>query len=297
MPLHQLPRIRDPFILPHDDQFLLYGTTDPDPWSGSGTGFDYFISDDLKTWEGPFPAFRPPADFWATTQFWAPEVHSWAGRHWMFATFADDAGNRGTQVLVADDPRGPFTPWSDGPVTPAGWKCLDGTLHVDEAGDPWLVFCHEWLQAGEGSVYAQRLAHDLRDAVGERVLLFVATDAPWVRPHANGDTGHDSHAHITDGPFLVQLDDGALAMLWSSGSDNGYAVGAAISESGRIIGPWRHQPEPVYDRDGGHAMTFRAEGERLIALHQPNTAPSERLTIRRLVIDGSTLTTAPWGGL
>jgi hypothetical protein len=49
---------------------VLFGTTDPNLWGGPATGFDCYMSDDLIPWEGPIPAFRPPAGFWADTQFW-----------------------------------------------------------------------------------------------------------------------------------------------------------------------------------------------------------------------------------
>lgn len=290
MPHRSHIRIRDPFILTAECGYVLYGTTDETPWRGPAVGFDHYRSVDLEHWEGPFAAFRAPEGFWATTQFWAPEIHHFAGRYWMFATFADAAGNRGTQILVADDPTEMFEPWGDGPVTPAGWKCLDGTLHVDAEGKPSIVFCHEWLQAGEGAIYAQRLAADLRSAIGEPVCLFRASEAPWTRPFVNKDTGHDRVAYIADGPFLVE-EDGALLMLWSSGGDDGYAVGIAVSDSGTVLGPWRHEALPLVSRDGGHAMLIRdLEGRRLLAFHQPNDEPNERLTF--LHVGDSLLATA-----
>ena len=137
-------RMRDPFVLElASGGFVLFGTTDTNLWGGPATGFDCFTSDDLETWQGPIPAFRPPAGFWADTQFWAPEVHALDGRFYMFATFASSdptAGPRGVQVLVADDPTGPYLPWSDGPVTPRDVPCLDGTLFVDDDEAPWLVY-------------------------------------------------------------------------------------------------------------------------------------------------------------
>ncbi len=79
-------QIRDPFILPVPEEglYYLFGTTskrpfaiEPDAWDG----FDGYRSRDLQEWEGPFPAFRPAPGFWATTQFWAPEVHRYQGRY------------------------------------------------------------------------------------------------------------------------------------------------------------------------------------------------------------------------
>jgi beta-xylosidase len=183
-------QIRDPFIVQvkEEGKYYLYGTTDKRAWTGPGGGFECYCSADLAEWEGLFPAFVPPADFWATTQFWAPEVHRWGGRYFMFASFKADGMHRGTQVLAAAGPRGPFLPHSNGPVTPRDWECLDGTLFVDDAGKPWMVFCHEWVQVHNGQICAMPLTNDLRTAAAEPVLLFTASQAPWVvrsqRPRA-----------------------------------------------------------------------------------------------------------------
>jgi len=131
-------QIRDPFVLPMAEEgcYYLFGTTDRNAWDGPGTGFDTYRSRDLETWEGPFPAFRPEPGFWATTQFWAPEVHRYRGRFYLFASFKAPGVCRGTEILVADSPLGPFRPHSRGPVTPPQWECLDGTLVIDDAGKP-----------------------------------------------------------------------------------------------------------------------------------------------------------------
>ena len=85
-------QIRDPFVLPlpGKGRYLLFGSTDPNIWSGQGLGFDCFESRDLEDWHGPIPSFRPPPDFWSNTQFWAPECHPWKGRYYLFASFARD---------------------------------------------------------------------------------------------------------------------------------------------------------------------------------------------------------------
>lgn len=280
-------RIRDPFVLavPEERCYYLYGTTDENVWEGPGVGFDCYRSSDLVAWEGPMPAFRAGAGFWGTTQFWAPEVHFWRGRYFMFATFA--AGDvRGTQVLVAEHPAGPFVEFSDGPVTPTAWLCLDGTLHIDGDGEPWIVFCHEWLQAGDGGMYAQRLSADLRRALGAPVLLFRGGDAPWTAPLDSGSQ------FITDGPWL-RLVGGQLLMLWSSHSANGYAMGMARSESGSVVGPWTHDAVPLWDEDGGHGMIVDTlDGRTLLTLHRPNTSPLERAEFHALLERGGSIVLA-----
>nr|WP_239614718.1 glycoside hydrolase family 43 protein [Cohnella mopanensis] len=265
--------MRDPFVLKQESEgcYYLYGSTDPDIWKGKAIGFDVYKSRDLEEWEGPFPAFRPDADFWSDTNYWAPEVHAFGGKYYMFATFKAEGVCRGTQILVADQPLGPFRPHSDGPVTPHDWECLDGTLFVDEEGSPWIVFCHEWVQVKNGTVCASRLSPELDRAIGEPILLFSAQDAAWVDP-VKGGAGY-----VTDGPYAYRCDNGELLLLWSSFRQGRYAQGIARSTSGGILGPWVQEPEPIFENDGGHGMIFRTyEGKILLALHTPNSTPDER---------------------
>ncbi|MBN1285405.1 MAG: family 43 glycosylhydrolase [Anaerolineae bacterium] len=267
--------IRDPFVLPvmPEKQYYLYGTIGPQAWTNSALGIDHYTSPDLQSWEGPFPTFRPPTGFWADRNFWAPEVHVYRGRYYLFASFKAEGVCRGTQILAADGPQELFLPISDGPVTPHDWECLDGTLFVDADDQPWMVFCHEWIQVGDGEICALRLSEDLRSAIEQPYRLFRASEAPWTQElNSKGRKGY-----VTDGPWLHRLASGDLFMLWSSFGTGGYSVGVARSASGEILGPWRQVPEPLYAGDGGHCMVFRTfEGQPWLAFHRPNQSPDER---------------------
>ena len=256
-----------------EQQYYLYGTTGPEAWTDSASGTDYYTSIDLQNWEGPFSAFRPPEGFWADRNFWAPEVHAYRERYYMFITFKAENVCRGTQLLVADAPSGPFLPISQEPVTPRNWECLDGTLFVDSDDQPWIIFCHEWVQVGDGEICALRLRDDLATAIGQPQRLFQASEAPWaLEINSKGRKGY-----VTDGPWLHRLASGELIMLWSSFGLGGYTVGVARSTSGGIPGPWQQIPEPLYAGDGGHCMVFRTfDGQLRLALHRPNPSPDER---------------------
>ncbi len=271
--------LRDPFILPvpSEGRYYLYGTMGEYAWTRTAVGFDGYVSTDLQTWEGPFPVFRPPADFWADRNFWAPEVHFYRGQYFLFASFKAEGTCRGTQILTAASPRGPFFPVSAGPVTPPDWECLDGTLFVTEEGGTWMVFCHEWVQVGDGEICALPLRPDLTAASGGPVVLFRASEAPWVRQiQSKGRRGY-----VTDGPWLHRLPDGKLLLLWSSFGENGYAVGVARSASGRLRDPWLQDSQPLYHHDGGHGMTFRDfDGKHRLIFHRPNRHPDERPMLR-----------------
>ncbi|HOC70717.1 MAG TPA: glycoside hydrolase family 43 protein [Candidatus Hydrogenedentes bacterium] len=266
-------RIRDPFVLPVKETgvYYLYGTG----WPLGEPGFDAYKSRDLKHWEGPFSVFRSDKDYWGQKDFWAPEVHPYKGRYYMFATFSPKSdGYRGTAILVADSPEGPFLPHSEGPVTPPDWAALDGTLFIDDEAQPWMVFCHEWEQIGDGAICAIRLSEDLARSEGAPATLFHASAAVWV----NGAEFGNRKGLITDGPWLHRNQDGSLLMLWSSfGKDRQYMTAIARSASGKIIGPWAVSSSTIFEKDGGHAMLFQSfEGTQVLSLHQPNGKPKER---------------------
>lgn len=268
--------IRDPFLLVDsvNGVYYMFGTTrgvDNQNWIGDG--FDQYISRDMRRWQGPYPVFEPGPGFWGKGNFWAAECHEYRGKYYLFATIRGAVDSLlGTAIFVSDTPRGPFEEHSAGRVTPDTWQSLDGTLYVDEKGNPWMVFCHEWTQIGDGTMEAVRLTRDLKAAKGKPRTLFAASSAPWtvmIDP--------SKQAYVTDGPFLYRNRKGELLLLWSSFGKEGYAIGVARSQSGRITGPWEHFSEPLFARDGGHGMLFRTlDGELLLSIHQPNVLPAER---------------------
>ncbi|MDO5396627.1 MAG: glycoside hydrolase family 43 protein [bacterium] len=269
-------QIRDPYVLVHDGMYYLYGTTDKNCWSDKGTGFDSYRSSDLENWEGPFTAFRPDKDFWGDRHFWAPEVYYYEGKFYMFASFKSAEHCRATQVLVSDAPDGEFRLHSEKPLTPEGWECLDGTLWIED-GEPWMVFCHEWIQVIDGEMWAVRLKKDLSGTIGDPVLLFKSSQAPWTVGAKQRVNGEDCLAYVTDGPNLYRTEDGGLLMLWSCGGKKGYAIGMAKSSNGRIDGDWTHLDKLLFEENGGHGMIFTAlDGKKYVALHKPNKTPNER---------------------
>ena len=284
-------RIRDPFIVKDTDtkKYYMYAQKgnrmDREDWD-TIPGVEVYESSDLKTWYGPVEVFAFPEGFWADYQVWAPEVHVYKDKYYLFATFSSrdtlDAlspvgyklPRRATQVLVADKPKGPYEPFDNKPHTPWEWSSLDGTLWVED-GIPYMVFCHEWTQIQNGSMELIRLADDLSKPVTEPVTLFHAGEAAWVR-------GVSNDGKVTDGCFLYKTTGGQLIMIWSSFGVNQYAIGQVVSENGKIAGPWI-QSDLLFHENGGHGMILETfEGELLLIFHQPNTGPEERAQFYRL---------------
>lgn len=273
--------IRDPFVLVQDGKYYLYGTRGDTCW-GEADGFDCYIGEDLEEFQGPFEVFRKTDDFAPHMHYWAPEVHCYKGQYYMFATFYTDGVGRGTHVLKADNPLGPFMPFSEGSLTPAKWECLDGTLYVDQEGVPYLVFCHEWVQTGgNGTICYMRLSEDLKTAVSEPVCLFKASDAvPMVECFHHPSKGD---VYVTDGPFLYRGESGRLHMIWSSFTQGGYCVAVAHSDSNEITGHWTTEQDMLFTKDGGHGMIFTGrDGVKYLAIHSPNDTPLERPVFYRI---------------
>jgi len=269
-------QIRDPFVLKANNQYYLYGSTDINIWGqGTSKGFDVYTSKDLENWEGPYQAFYPGESYWGKDNFWAPEVHFYKDMYYMFATFRGENRKRGTAILKSSNPLGPFIPWSDGAVTPKEWMSLDGTFYIDLDGQPWIVFCHEWVQIKEGTICAMRLTEDMKSTFGEPIILLKSKDAPWSGEVYSKE--HNMSGWVTDGPNMHRLENGKLIMIWSCMSANGYTVGCAISENNDITGKWNQEQEPLFMNDGGHGMIFtQYNGQITLAIHYPNDTPNER---------------------
>ena len=265
-------RIRDPFILTDKENgcYYMYGTTALE--KGTLTARNTFLvykSYDLESFEEPKVIFNgSDIGFWADRDFWAPEVHKYNGKYYLFGSCKAEGKCRATQIFVCDTPDGIFKPISDKPVTPSDWECLDGTFFVED-GTPYMVFCHEWVQVKDGEIWAMPLTDDLSESAGEPTLLFRASDNENFSELGGVAPGN----YVTDGPFLYR-EGGKVKMIWSSYYKGRYLVLEAEADS--LLSEWRHRGSK-FDFDGGHAMLFETlEGKRMISLHRPNSADDER---------------------
>ena len=288
--------IRDPFVVvdKQSGTYYMYASSPQRGVDGKTLGgVAVYKSKDLKMWEGPKLVFTVPDDNWITGTVWAPEVHEYNGRYYLFATLNSDIEwkkqkqgwpkytFRSTQVFQALSPEGPFVPFSRFPHTPMDYMALDGTLWVED-GTPYMVFCHEWVQVVDGTMEVVQLKPDLSAPVGQPTILFNASSAPW--------TPEGRESYVTDGCFLFRTKTGKLLMIWSSFGLEGYAIGIAESKTGTIFGPWQQQPETLFSRDGGHGMIFRTlDGKLCLVLHQPNSGQAERAHFFELEDTGETL--------
>ena len=295
--------VRDPYILadPTTRTYYMYRSSSADNGKGKQLGgVEVLKSKDLKTWEGPVRVFTVPEDNWITGRVWAPEVHAYKGKYYLFATLNSDIQwkkkqegwtdytFRGTQIFHSDSPEGPFLPFARMPHTPMDRMALDGTLWVED-GTPYMIYCHEWVQVADGTMELVQLAPDLSAPAGSSLTLFCASSADW-------STGSEHPAplpksYVTDGCFLYTTKNGKLLMIWSSFMNGEYALGIAESVTGKVTGPWKQQETPLFSQNSGHGMIFKSfDGKLYITFHGPNSpSGAERAHIFELEDAGDTL--------
>ncbi len=266
----------DPSIMYENGKYYLSSFVCTPGGGNRELGYEVYESTNLYEWEGPYRAFtasecKVPA-FDGITNYWAPEICKYRGKYYIFATYRSKANNhRGCAVFRSDSPTGTYGLITNGHITPDTWDCIDNSLYVDENGDPWMVFVHEWtsLPDKKGTMCVSRMTDDLTSLTGEITTIFKATDAPW--NHQNG---------VTDGPHIYRFESGKLAMIWSGYYKNGYCIGVAYSENG-VRGPWVQEEKLLYGRgecdyrfgrEGGHGFLFKDEnGDLRMSFHGPNT--------------------------
>ncbi len=69
--------IRDPFILLFENTYYMYSSFD-------NAKVCYYKSKDLENWEFGDIVFEIPKKFWAYKDAWAPEVHEYKGKFYLF---------------------------------------------------------------------------------------------------------------------------------------------------------------------------------------------------------------------
>ncbi|NLN75463.1 MAG: family 43 glycosylhydrolase [Armatimonadetes bacterium] len=269
--------IRDPFIYcdKATGRCYLYGTGRT---SDGKRGFDVRETSDptLQTWSQLKPVWRKPDDFWGVWAYWAPEVFRYKDKFYLFATFEGPGRARAVQILAADSPRGPFHVHSPEPINGPEYFSLDGTLHIDKQGQPWMVYSREHVSIQDGEMRALRLKHDLTAPLEPLIdiLLFKASSAPYAASWRNKE---GQTCYLTDGPQMLRLSNGDLVLAWSTNNilpapvHWGYTVSIARSVGGDVEGPWVHEGI-LYNGFAGHGQIFRHPSMGLVlSVHQPNS--------------------------
>lgn len=266
--------IRDPFIYTENGIYYLLGTTGNDTWE-RGSDLVLYVSEDLQQFEKKC-VLVTDGSLSSYQNIWAPELHFYHGKYYLIVSvYRADLG-RGSLILVSDTLDESFTMLTGNYITPNGWGCLDATLFV-YANTPYLCFSNEWTTPvscdGDGSLFIAELKEDLTELIGNPKKIVSGKDSGIAVEISNEKT----KGYVAEGPWLYK-ENGKIVLLWSTIGKNGYTVVRSISKNG-VFGDYVYD-KILFDRDGGHCMCFTDyNGEKTLALHQPNTMPNERLRL------------------
>ncbi|MBE6590147.1 MAG: hypothetical protein E7643_08205 [Ruminococcaceae bacterium] len=273
-------RVRDPYILAENGIYYLYKTNIPHV----GTSIAVHTSRDLHEWsERPVTVYSLDTSTWKEGQLWAPEVHAWNGKYYLFVSVLGKNGLRGTEISVSSTPDGTFIPLANRPATPLDQSAIDGTLFCED-GRPYIVYSRDWphcfdegLGSYVGEIWGCELTEDLSAPVGAAFLMFRSTDCPLSAsaPVRHEWEGKSVARYGSDAPFLQRLPNGRIYLTWSPIPGGNYVVLGATADS--IHGKWEHVASPVFSENGGHAMFFcDFDGQDIMCIHAPEREGDER---------------------
>lgn len=240
----------------------------------TGTAGDIFKSKDLETWTTLPWAINTNGIEWigkshtapSPGQIWAPELYYKNEAYYDVVTFTNpNAKTEGTNhsrrsihILKSDKPEGPYKQIEGGDALylPATKMAIDGSIW-EEDGKLYLIYCYEWVQAGDGAIEYIELKPDLTGTVGESRHICRASDGrAW-----NTDA-------VTDGCFMFRTQTGRLGMIWTGWRSGVYVQGVSYSDNGKLSGKWSHSKCPITPDNHGHGMLFRTfDGQLLMSIH------------------------------
>ena len=267
-------RMRDPFIFPYDGKYYMPAFHPKKAY----TCVILYVSDDLENWEEVGDIYEIDQDGWAKEDVWAPELYLYNGKFYLFVSHMGKHGLRGTQVAICDSVDGKYLPLVNRPITPMDKSCIDATFIVTD-GKPYIFYSRDWPNNYNkerdcfiGQIWGAEVSEDLKEIVGEPFLVFNADESDLTKDCPNHL--HYFHAdkfdvrYGSDGPFVKEMSNGALCLIWSPILDWNYVVLSAVSDNGNPRGPWRHINAPVFDNNGGHGMLFTDfDGSVKLTLH------------------------------
>ncbi|MFZ4262414.1 glycoside hydrolase family 43 protein [Sphingobacterium sp. HJSM2_6] len=237
----------DPFILLHNGTYYAYGTSNPN-------GIDVYTSDDLMNWKEPKQKMAlKKGDVWGEKWFWAPEVHYYQGKFYMFYSAEEHIC-----VAVADHPLGPFTQDIKKPMI-ANEKCIDNSLYVDN-GKPYMLYD----RFNDGlNVWIAELEPDL-------LSIKEGTEKPCIHVSQKWE---EVWPRVNEGPFIIKHKK-KYFMTYSGNSYESPFYGIGYATADQITGPWtKYAHNPILQKPKnlvgvGHSATFKdKEGNWRVVFH------------------------------
>jgi len=290
--------IGDPQILLYDGKYYCYATGDCACAPHIGSGFNVWVSEDLKNWSDPIPCFKG-TDFWGKSHFWAPEVVYHGGKFVMHYTAKSrELDSLRLGVAVSDSPLGPFIDVHNAPMFDLGYATIDGSVLICDEGNFFYYSrdcCENYVDGVRISdLYCVRLNEDLTLPVGEHIHITRPTHE-WEKLSLLPGVCKKPTLW-NEGPFVIRYGNRYL-MNYSANYyvSNDYAICLAVAD--HPMGPWEKPEEsnPVLSRRGdlfgaGHNALFVGKDGKTYTSFHVQTDPQHPSGDRRVVIGEVILT-------
>lgn len=283
----------DPQVIKHEDKYYLYST--------GGTTLSVRSSDNLSNWGDKKTIFRLSDTTWGVDRCWAPEVHEYKGKFYLFFCGRDDKKIFHGSVAVSDTPDGEFVPITKEPLLNFSYSVIDLSFFEDDDGRTYIFYskdCSTNKINGKGvsQSYGVEVSNDFKTLIGDPVLISTPTE-PWEKLSGN--------TIWNEGPVVFK-ENGKYYLLYSANyyQSKDYSVGYCVSDT----------PLALYEKPkngcilkgngntitgSGHCNILRVEDEIYLTYHShtvpPNTDKGRSLYIDKLIVsdDGTLYANGP----
>lgn len=205
----------DPGVLRDGATYVLTCTS-----GNAANAFPIYTSADLAHWKlasHVFPSGNHPS--WATSDFWAPEIHK-VGTHYVaYFSARDTDGKLSIGAASSTSATGPFTDIGAPLIHDPNMGLIDASEINTSTNKSYVLWKEDGNAVGKPTpVHSQELAPDGLSLVGARATL-VTNDQGW-------------EGAVTEGPFMIERS-GTFYLFYSGNSyaNATYAVGVARGSS------------------------------------------------------------------
>ena len=269
----------DPMIIEHDGTYYLYST-------GNKT-LSVRTSKNLLSWTSQSePIFSVTDTTWAVKYLWAPEVHEYNGKFYLFYCAKDKDDIFHVDIAVCDTPNGKFKPLQDKPLLAPDYSVIDVSFFEDDDGRTYLFYskdCSTNKIDGKrvSQSYGIEVSNDLMTLIGEPVLCATPT-YKWELKSGN--------TLWNEGPVVFKRD-GRYYLLYSANyyQSEHYSVGYAVSDT--VLGLYEKPEDSRILYGNGETITGSGHctllyiGDEIYLTYHSHTVPPNTDGGRSLYID------------
>lgn len=215
----------DPSIVKVGSDFYVTATTSE--WAPI---FPILHSRDLVNWANVGAVFEKRPE-WSVGSYWAPEIHEYKGKFFLYYVARKKDGPLSIAVATADKPTGPYTDHGPFISQPAG--SIDPVAVDDENGKRYLIWKEDGNSRKEPTVlWIQALTADGLRVEGEKKEI-IRNDLPW-------------EGNVVEGPFVIRAH-GYFYLIYAANACCGNAChyGVGVARAKNLLGPWEKDTRNV----------------------------------------------------